>query len=378
MMKDPHVLIAAGGTGGHLFPAISLADKMKAEGFQVTFMTDSRGKAYGIDTSRLNVVTVEADHFVGGLSKKVFAAFSNIKGFLKALWVIWKTKPDVVVGFGGYASFPAVVSAILLRIPSVIHQADACLGRTNRLLAPYVSRIATSYPDVKFLKPEWQGKVVLTGIPLRAEITALYAQPEPRIEENGKFHILVIGGSQGAHIFGQIVPEAVKYLPIEHQRRLVIAQQCRPEYLKDVREAYKTSGASVELTHFFEDMPLHYRDAHLVIGRSGASSVSEIACAGRPAIFVPYPHAMDDHQTSNAESAFEVGGGRVIPQSLFASEKLAHILEEFFENPWKLTDAAVNMRRLARPDATDHLISLIKSLIVISRAAPAKKGEATL
>ncbi|MEB3702900.1 UDP-N-acetylglucosamine--N-acetylmuramyl-(pentapeptide) pyrophosphoryl-undecaprenol N-acetylglucosamine transferase [Candidatus Bealeia paramacronuclearis] len=377
MTKTAHVLVAAGGTGGHLFPAIALADKMESEGFIVTFMTDSRGKTFGIDAEKFNVVTIEADHFVGGVFKKIGALFSNVKGFLKAFRVLWKTKPDVVIGFGGYASFPALVSAVLLKIPSIIHQADACLGRTNRLLAPYVTRIATSYETVKFLKPEWQQKVVLTGIPLRQEIESLYTQPYPQLEKDGIFQILVMGGSQGAHVFGQVVPEAVKYLPPDHQRRLVISQQCRPEYLKDVREAYKTSAASVELAHFFDDMPLRYRDAQLVIGRSGASSVNEIACAGRPAIFVPYPHAMDDHQTSNAEAAFDAGGAWIMPQTLFTAEKLAILLEEFFESSWKLADAAVNMHKLARPDATDHLISLVKSLMAFSQVELTTKGEAT-
>ena len=378
MTQKPHVIIAGGGTGGHMFPALAVAQKMAQAGVDVTFATDVRGASYHKGDLPYQVAVIPSDHFVGGMAKKASSLFSNIKGFLKAFKLVYSTKPNVVVGFGGYASFPALLSAIILRIPTIVFQADACFGRTNRILAPYVTKIATSYPNVKFIKPEWQSKVELVGAPVREEVAALYDQSYPKFEEGQKLHILVIGGSQGAHVFGQVLPEAIKYLPIELQQRIIISQQCRPENIKAVRASYKMTEASVELSHFFDDMGMRYRDAQLVIARSGASSVAEIACAGRPAIFVPYPHAMDDHQTLNAIAAFDAGGAWVIPQSLFLPEKVVELLQDFFENPWKLNDAAVNMHKLARPDGAENLIRLTQSLMAVSPAMKTKEGDPAL
>lgn len=376
MITKSHIIIAGGGTGGHMFPATAVARKLAHAGVDVTFATDSRGASYHQGEKPYHVAILPSDHFVGGLSKKVRALFKNLRGVLKAFKLVHTTKPDVVVGFGGYASFPMLLAAILLRVPTVVFQADACFGRTNRFLAPYVTRIATAYENVKYIKPEWQEKVVLVGVPVRDEVVALYNQPYPEFEDGKPLHILVIGGSQGASVFGQVLPDAIKYLPVEQQRRIIISQQCRSENIKEVRAAYRNSGASVELSHFFDDMGLRYREAQLVIARSGASSVGEIACAGRPAVFVPYPHAMDDHQTTNAMVAFEAGGAWVIPQNLFLPEKVADLLQDFFENPWKLNDAAVNMHKLARPDGVDHLIRLLKSLIAVPPVMQMKRGDA--
>jgi len=378
MTQKPHVIIAGGGTGGHMFPALAMAKKMAHEGVDVTFATDMRGAAYHKGELPYQVEIIPSDHFVGGVAKKAFSLFANVKGFLKAFKLVYSSKPDVVVGFGGYASFPALLSAIILRVPTIVFQADACFCRTNRILAPYVTKIATAYENIKYIKPEWQSKVVLVGAPVRDEVASLYDLPYPTFAEGKKLHILVIGGSQGAHVFGQVLPEAVKYLPLDLQKQLVISQQCRPENIKAVRASYKMTEASVELSHFFDDMGMRYRDAQLVIARSGASSVAEIACAGRPAVFVPYPHAMDDHQTLNAIAAFDVGGAWVIPQSLFQPEKVAELLQDFFENPWKLNDAAVNMHKLARPDGTDNLIRLTQSLMAVSPETPRIEGDHAL
>ena len=345
-MKDlkKRVVLSSGGTGGHVFPSQALAKELTSQGIEVFLFTDERGKRHaekhchpeqhchpGLDPGsschgvlkrvqddsegmRAEIVKIPAQHFQGGLKQKLKGGIKLIQGVGVALYYLRQLKPDVVVGFGGYASFPTVLAAILLRLPIIIHQADAYFGRTNRLLSPFVTRIATSFPHVENIPQRCQKKVSFTGLPIRAEIQASSYIPS---EADAPFYLLVTGGSQGARIFGDIIPQAIHLLKPSVQRRLHISQQCREESLKITQSLYAKTQAHVELSPFLDQMGERYKKAHLVISRAGASSVVEAALAGRPAIFIPYPYAMDDHQFYNAQQAVKRGGAWMMREKRF-------------------------------------------------------------
>jgi UDP-N-acetylglucosamine--N-acetylmuramyl-(pentapeptide) pyrophosphoryl-undecaprenol N-acetylglucosamine transferase len=265
------------------------------------------------------------------------------------------------VGFGGYPSVPTMLAAARLGRPTLIHEQNVVLGRANRLLAPRAHRIATGFAAVRGLRAADRDRAVYTGNPVRPAIGAIgttpYSPPGETIE------LLVVGGSQGARIFGQTVSPALAQLPPELRSRLHIAQQSRQEDGVAVAEALATSGVGFEVKPFFDDMPARLQRAHLVIGRAGASTIAELAAAGRPAILVPYPHALDDHQTANAGEFANVGGGWVIPQSAFTPAVLAERLTALLANPAALAAAATAARGFARDDAAEHLAGLVQSLV---------------
>lgn len=354
MELEKRIVLAAGGTGGHVFPAQSLAQELITQGKTVFIFTDGRGSQFK-DTSFITI-RIPADQLQGSLGKKIKGGLKLMTGFGAALYHLQRIKPHVVVGFGGYASFPTLLAASLLRLPTVVHQADAYFGRTNRLLAPFVTRIATSFPHVENIPPLYQQKVSFTGLPVRPEIqSAPYVMPK----EDKPFYLLVTGGSQGARIFGEIIPGAIRLLEPSLQKRLYISQQCRPEFLTVAQALYAQTNAHVELSPFLEKMGEQYKRAHLIVSRAGASSVIEAALVGRPAIFVPYPYAMDDHQFYNAQEAHKVEGGWVIREKEFTSNNLAALLSDFITSPWKLAQAAVNIRAIAIPDASLRLADLV-------------------
>lgn len=354
MELKKRVVLATGGTGGHVFPAQALAQELRAQGKTVFIFTDGRGSQFK-DASFVTV-KIPADQLQGALSKKIKGGLTLLTGVGAALYHLRRVKPHVVVGFGGYASFPTLLAASLLRLPTIVHQADAYFGRTNRLLAPFVTRIATSFPHVENIPSACQKKVSFTGLPVRPDI-----QPAPYVssEEKKPFHLLVTGGSQGARVFGEIIPEAVRLLDPLLQKRLYISQQCRPEFLTVAQALYAQTNAHVELSSFLDQMGVRYKRANLVISRAGASSVVEAALVGRPAIFVPYPYAMDDHQFYNAQEAQKVEGGWLMREKEFTSNKLAILLSDLITSPWKLAQAAVNIRAIAIPDASLRLAHLV-------------------
>lgn len=351
---EKRVVLAAGGTGGHVFPAQALAQELMAQGMTVFIFTDGRGSQFN-DGSFLTV-KIPADQLQGSLGKKIKGGLKLITGMGAAFYHLRRLKPHAVVGFGGYASFPTLMAAALLRLPTIVHQADAYFGRTNRLLAPLVTRIATSFPHVENIPDTSQKKVSFTGLPVRPDIQLA---PYVISEDNKPFHLLVTGGSQGARVFGEVIPEAIRLLDPSLQKRLYVSQQCRPESLTVTQALYAQTKAHVELSPFLDKMGERYKRAHLVISRAGASSVVEVALVGRPAIFVPYPYAMDDHQFYNAQEAQKVGGGWMMREKDFTSNSLAILLSDLITSPWKLTQAAVNIRAIAIPDASLRLAHLV-------------------
>ncbi|EWY37526.1 UDP-diphospho-muramoylpentapeptide beta-N- acetylglucosaminyltransferase [Skermanella stibiiresistens SB22] len=353
------ICLAAGGTGGHMFPAEALARELLARGHRVVLVTDRRGKAFGEALPEVEVHRIRASSFGSGVIGKLKGAIELGLGALQARRLIAALKPDVVVGFGGYPSVPTVLMAQRAGIPTVLHEQNAVLGRANRMLAPGSARIATSFATVSAVKPSDRGKLTLTGNPVRAGVTAVRDLPYPPLEPGGELRLLVVGGSQGARVFSEIVPEALALLPEVLRRRIRIAQQCRPEDLETAKAAFATAGVDAELSSFFRDVPDRLAACHLAVCRAGASTVAELAAAGRPAVLVPYPFAMDDHQTANAQAVADAGGAWLMPQPAFTAKALADRLEALLDLPATLTKAAEAAHGRGGADAASRLADIV-------------------
>ncbi|HEY1721859.1 MAG TPA: undecaprenyldiphospho-muramoylpentapeptide beta-N-acetylglucosaminyltransferase [Magnetospirillaceae bacterium] len=357
------IVLTAGGTGGHVFPAEALAAELISRGFALTLITDKRGKEFGGTLGKLPVHHVSAGGVAGRkLVARVLAMTDLAVGFVQAKMLLRKLRPAAVVGFGGYASLPAMLAATFSSVPTALHEQNAVLGRANRLLAPRVTRIATVFSRVSHLNPEYLKKVLCTGMPVRPAIIAMrnnaYAPPG----SNDAIRILIMGGSQGARILSEVVPAALARLSEALKVRLVVEQQCRAEDIEAARAAYATAGINAELASFFHDVPDRLARAHLVISRSGASTVAELTAIGRPSILVPYMYAVDDHQTANARAVAEAGGGWLIPQAGFTPEALAARIESLFAVPEILNKAAAAARAIGVPDAAQRLADLVGAM----------------
>ena len=356
------IVLAAGGTGGHLFPAQALAGELIRRGKKIVVMTDSRGRGFtgAFPGARLEIVPSAAfsDRSALGL---VSAPFEIAAGIILSLWKLARLRPKAVIGFGGYPSVPVMVAACLARYPTAILAPDAVLGRANRLVANYVRAIAANFPLVRFV-PKDLSKIVYTGNPLRPEVIALAGAPYDTPKPGGLLRLLIFGGSQGARVFRERVPPAIELLPAEIRSRLDIVQQCRPEDVDAVRAVYAAMGVKAVLAPFFRDLPERMAWAHLVVARSGAGTVSELAVIGRPAILVPLPHALDDNQTPNADALADAGGGWRVAQKDLTPQKLAGMIETAFANPAALAKCAAAALALAKPDATLRLADLVEKL----------------
>lgn len=357
------IVLAAGGTGGHMFPAEALARELLARGLRIALVTDRRGQAFGERLPGVALHRIRAGRLGAGLVSKVVGIAELALGTLEAGRLLRGLSPAAAVGFGGYPSVPTMLAASRLDIPTVIHEQNAILGRANRLLAPRVDRIATSFAEVGALRDADRPRIRETGNPVRAKIALLRETPYPPLEAKDHFHILILGGSQGARVLSDVIPAALAKLPEHLRKRLRITQQARAEDIETVRRTYAASGIAAELAAFFDDVPPRFARAHLVISRSGASTVAEIAMVGRPAILVPYLHATDDHQTANARALEAAGGAWVIPQIAFAPETLAEKLVAFMNVPESLAHAAAAARGLGRPDAASDLADLVVEAI---------------
>jgi UDP-N-acetylglucosamine--N-acetylmuramyl-(pentapeptide) pyrophosphoryl-undecaprenol N-acetylglucosamine transferase len=357
------IILAAGGSGGHIFPAEALAEALLKRGERVVLVTDQRFANFKTGAlAQIETRTIHAGTVGGAWHKKVLGAAGILLGIGQARGVLRQLKPKVVVGFGGYPSFPTVFSAAGTEIPTIIHEQNSVLGRANRLLAPRVTRIATSFPDTQMLAAKDAGKAHMTGNPVRAAIRALRDVPYPTVMEDGKMHILVTGGSQGASILSQVIPEAIALLPASLRARVRIDQQCREQELEATRTRYAEIGVNADLATFFVDIPARLAASHLVIARSGASTVSELAVAGRPGILIPYPQSMDNHQYYNAAALEEAGGGWVMAQEGFMPQALAARLEAFLTTPDVLTKTAENAHKFGTPDAVERLAAIVLEL----------------
>jgi UDP-N-acetylglucosamine--N-acetylmuramyl-(pentapeptide) pyrophosphoryl-undecaprenol N-acetylglucosamine transferase len=351
------ILLTAGGTGGHVFPAEALASELTRRGHKLALVTDRRGAGFsGIDSYPIAGGGIAGKSLV----QRARSVAGLARGYLQARSLISRLRPAAVIGFGGYASVPAVLAASHAGIPTAVHEQNAVLGRANRLLAPRVSRIATCYAEVARIRAGWKHKVRLTGMPVRPAILAMRDQPYP--DPSGTISLLVVGGSQGARVFSDLVPEALLRLPAELRQRLGVTQQCRPEDVERVRRLYAAHGIAATLRTFFDDMPARLAAAHLVICRCGASTMGELAAIGRPAILVPYMHAIDDHQTANARAFAASGGGWLLGQRDITADSLAAELGARLGAPEVLQRAAKAAHAACVPDAAARLADLVAEL----------------
>ncbi|NQU59825.1 MAG: undecaprenyldiphospho-muramoylpentapeptide beta-N-acetylglucosaminyltransferase [Rhodospirillales bacterium] len=358
------VVLAAGGTGGHMFPAQALATELSERGCRLALFTDRRGGAWQTQSSDIETHHIRAS----GLAGKSFAARLQSGpelaiGTWQARGLLKRLRPNAVIGFGGYASVPTILAASFGGYHTAIHEQNAVLGRANRLLASRVKKIATSFEKSEGLPEEFLSKVTHTGMPVRPSVAAIRQHPYPSLKSEDPVSILVIGGSQGAHVFSEIVPDALALLEDGLKSRLQISQQCRPEDLEQVRGIYQSLGIKAELKTFFDDMPERLGAAHLVIARSGASTVAETLVAGRPSILVPYPHAIDDHQSRNAHAVDEAGGGWLMPEDSFTPANLAARLDSLFGLPAILEKAASSAKAAGAEDAAERLADMVCTLL---------------
>lgn len=357
----PLLLIAAGGTGGHMFPAQALAEAMIAKGWRVKLSTDARGARYaGGFPKAVEIVELSSATFArGGVLAKLAVPFRIAGGVLGALGSFLRDRPDVVVGFGGYPSIPALTAAWLLRRPRMIHEQNGVLGRVNEVFARRVDTVACgTWPTA--LPAGVEG--VHTGNPVRAAVLeragAGYIAPGDYPME-----LLVIGGSQGARILSQVVPAAVAALPDGVRRHLRVAHQARAEDLDAVVQAYAEAGIRAEVEPFFTDIPRRLSEAQLVISRSGASSVADIAVIGRPSILVPFAQATGDHQTANARGLVEAQAAILIPENRLDAATLAEQMAAVLGNPQAAAQMARNAQGQGKPDATARLVALVEALV---------------
>jgi UDP-N-acetylglucosamine--N-acetylmuramyl-(pentapeptide) pyrophosphoryl-undecaprenol N-acetylglucosamine transferase len=375
-VTGPTIVLAAGGTGGHMFPAEALAKALIAGGFGVALVTDKRGQAFG-EAQSIAVHRIHASRLPRHTMDRVKAVLDMGLGLIEARRLLRRLKPAAVVGFGGYPSIPTVAAATSLKIPVVIHEQNALLGRANRRLARRARVVATSFATVARLPKGVPAQLV--GNPVRPAIAEVRARSYVAARSDGPFRLLVLGGSQGARIFSEIVPAAAALLPEPAKARLRIVQQCRPEDIEAARAAYAATGIEAELSTFFTDVPERLAACHLAITRSGASTIAELGAVGRPAILVPYPFATDDHQTANAEAYARSGGAWVIGQRSLTPSFLAERLTVLMAHPDTLERAAEAARREGRPDAADRFAQLVTAHASVQPArAPAEflKGAA--
>jgi UDP-N-acetylglucosamine--N-acetylmuramyl-(pentapeptide) pyrophosphoryl-undecaprenol N-acetylglucosamine transferase len=360
MTGPARIALAAGGTGGHMYPAEALAGELLARGYEVALVTDRRGGGFGERLPAVATHRISAGAMAGtGVVGRAQGVMRLGVGFFQSRSLVARLKPDVVVGFGGYASAPAVLAASLVGITTVLHEQNAILGRANRMLARRATRIAASFENLEGAAKE---RLVVTGNPVRPAIAALGQERYVAIEPGGRINLLVIGGSQGARVFSNLIPETIGLLPEALQRRFDVVQQARAEDLERARASYAKLAANVELASFFADIPQRLRAAHLVIARAGASTVAELAAAGRPSILIPYPYAADDHQTANAAHLNMGYAALVMAEAAATPADLAAWLKRLVEGT-ELPAMAQAARRLGRPDAARRLADLVTSLV---------------
>ncbi|WBO24556.1 UDP-N-acetylglucosamine--N-acetylmuramyl-(pentapeptide) pyrophosphoryl-undecaprenol N-acetylglucosamine transferase [Sphingomonas abietis] len=354
-----------------MIPAHALAEELIARGHKVVLVTDDRGARIPGIFKGVDVHVLPAGRLGGGVLGWIGAAKGIWAGRKAAKALIRQYEPAAAIGFGGYPALPTLLAALSEKVPTGLHEQNAVLGRVNRLLARFVKVLATAYHRVDRVP----AKIVpvIVGNPVRAEILALRDQPYPPLTEDGIFRLLITGGSQGASVLSTVVPDALGLLPVSLRQRLQVTQQCRPEDIEKVRARYAELDIPADLATYLGDLPERLGWSHLFVGRSGASTIAELTAAGRPAILVPLPTAMDDHQTANAREMAATGGAASIPQSRFTPQQLAKQMQKMALEPGALENAAHRARDAGYPQATQALADLVESL---AGPTPAPVGPA--
>ena len=352
------VLLAAGGTGGHLFPAQALAGALQKRGAEVELATDARAAHFEFPARAMHIIPSATLRGRNPFAVARTGALLTL-GTLKAWTMLGRVRPAAVVGFGGYPTIPPLWAAALRGIPTVLHEQNGVMGRANRLLAPRVTTIATGFGTLTNLDPRWQAKIAFTGNPVRREVIAAAATPYAAPEAGGKLRLLVFGGSQGARVMAEIVPKAMELIPTALLVRLSVVQQARAEDADGVRAAYARLGVAAEVAPFFSDLPRRMAAAHLVIARSGASTVAELSAIGRPAILVPLPHALDQDQFVNAGVLEGAGGAIRIEQRDFTPDRLASEIVGLAGDTPHLARMAQAAKSVGALDAAERLAELV-------------------
>lgn len=350
-------ILAAGGTGGHIFPALAVAQQLMADGHEALLYTDKRGQPMVEGKIDYRLI-LSASPFTGGLIRRLWGLMMLSFGLLQSIFYILLVRPKAIMGFGGYPSFSPVFAGRLLRTPCYLHEQNAVMGRANRLLARQCRQTALSFADTKGLS--LGAKTITTGLPVRAPFFAI----TPYKANIDSYHLVVIGGSLGARIFAEIIPEAVKQLDAEVRAKLHITQQARPDQIASLRAAYEAANIKADIASFYHDIASLYEECDLIISRSGASSVSEIAAAGRASILVPFAKAMDDHQTGNAKALDDIGGAVMLSEANFTPDILSQTLSDILASDKKRTEMAHKTSQLANPDASQNIASLLMSKAV--------------
>jgi UDP-N-acetylglucosamine--N-acetylmuramyl-(pentapeptide) pyrophosphoryl-undecaprenol N-acetylglucosamine transferase len=357
---SPLVIVAAGGTGGHLFPAEALAIALSRRGVTIDLVTDERASRYGEFPGRATHIVPSAT-LAGRNPLQIAGAASKLcRGTIRALFLFGRLRPAAVVGFGGYPTIPPLLAAVLRGIPTVVHEQNGVLGRANRLLARHVHTIATGFRGLLADDPRLAAKVTHTGNPIRPAVVKAAAMPYPGAD--GPLRILVLGGSQGARVMADVVPPAIELVPMAVRARLTVTQQARDEDIARVQLAYKRFGVAAEVEPFFRDLPSRMAASHLVISRSGASTVAELAAIGRPAILVPLPHALDHDQRANAAMLEQAGGAIMIEQTHFTPDRIAAEIARLAAAPEKLAEMAAAARGQGVLDGADRLAELVMGM----------------
>lgn len=360
MLTDnkPLILLCAGGTGGHLFPAESLAHALEKRGATIDLATDHRTAQFKFPARAVHLIpsaTVRGKDPIA-LTR---TGLTLARGTLAAWGLIGRIKPAVVVGFGGYPTVPPLLAASLRGVPTVLHEQNSVMGRANRLLASRVTRIATGFPTLKNVDAALKAKMTLTGNPVRPAVIDAAKTPYATPDSIGAFNLLVFGGSQGAQVMGEVVPAAIEQMGADVRARLHIVQQTRAENLEAVRAAYAKLGVAAECAPFFSDLPVRMAAAHLIVSRSGASTVAELSAIGRPGILVPLPHALDQDQFHNAGALEAAGGAIRIVQKDFTRERLCSEIVALMGDPDELARMAAAAKSLGALDAAERLADLV-------------------
>jgi len=373
-MSKGIIVLCAGGTGGHLFPAEALAHELAARGWEVHLATDERAQRFA------GAFPAKAVHVV----RSATISGRNPVAIARTMWRLWQgnldarrlfrqLKPKLVAGFGGYPTLPPLYAATRMGIPTFIHEQNAVMGRANKGLAPRVDAIAGGFlPETG---GRFSAKTVQTGNPVRPAVLAETGKPYQPVRPGEPFRLLVFGGSQGAQFFSTAIPAAVRLLPDDLRARLKVTQQARPEDEAEVRAAYEALGVGAEVAPFFTDLPARIAAAHFVISRSGASTVSEIAAIGRPAVLVPFPYALDHDQAANAAALEAAGGAEVIRQAELDPPRLAEIITQVIAEPERLAAMARAAQAVGRPDATRLLANLAEAIAAGKPISEFKEGE---
>ena len=350
--QKPLIILSTGGTGGHVIPAQALAHELMKRDFCVEVITDARGLKYTGGFGDIPIHKVSAGTFGKGLPKLLI-------GLCQSIALLIKKRPACVVGFGGYPSFPGMFAAQVLAVPTILHESNAIFGKANKALGLLATKISLSWEKSRGLSKKEQAKSELIGNPIRAEISALADKPYPPIKDT--LNILVMGGSLGATVFSEVLPKAFTGLSDEQKTRLNITQQCRENDLDAVKKAYEEAGINATLATFINDVPQELEKCHLFIGRSGGT-VFEITAAGRPAIYVPYPHHADQQQKINADAIADQGGAWTVEEKDFTPEALQKKIEGFLNDPEILIEAAAKAKACGKPDAAAKLATLVETL----------------